>query len=348
MAGRVKRTTKRRASSAGGAEAVLSAIRKGEPPAVLLVTGRDTFTRDAVLEELRRCVLTEGFESFDEIVLSAESHSGEQVVSQAEALPMGGRYRLIRVRRAQKFKEKDAGVIAAYAESPAPTARLVLICDESKGPLVSKLKKVAAHLDCPPPRDYQLSRWIEAQAQRLGITLHTDAARALGEIMGENFIGAMSVLNRAAVHRDNDHSAITREEIEALAGQGRDTNPFHLGDAILSREPVRAIRILRSLYETGGTGYMILAMLEGQLRRFLGMRSRVDAGEPARSVVESTSPTLPPGVKARLTEQLETFDMPRLTRAFRIARETDRAIKSHGSGSEASYMEALVWRICAL
>ncbi|MFQ5701634.1 MAG: DNA polymerase III subunit delta [Acidobacteriota bacterium] len=311
------------------------------------MTGRDHYWRDAIVQELRRVTVDEGFEAFDDLSLSGEAVTGTEVVEHVDRFPMGGRYRLVRVRAAERLREKDAKVIAAYAEAPAPRSKLILVCQQSKAPIIAALRRVALHLDCPAPRDYQLAGWLEGHARRLGLTLEAGAAQALAQMMGEDFIAVMSEMQRAIIEAGGRKPVVTCSRIRQIGAKGRDANPFHFSEAILSGEPVRAIRILRDLHDAGGSGYAILGMLESQLRRFLEMRSRVDAGESARRVVQSTSAVLPASIKNRLARELESFDRSRLARAFAIARSTDRAIKSYGSASELGHMEMLVWRMCA-
>jgi len=156
----------------------------------------------------------------------------------------------------------------------------------------------------------------------------------------------MSELDKAALNAGG--ARITRRMVEEQAGAGRDTNVFHFSDAVLGAEPARAVKILRDLGESGESGYMILGMLEGQLRRFLKMRAAVAEGRSPRSVVQAASPMLPPAIQSRLARQLESFDERRLIEAFRGARATDRAIKSQGSGAELAHIESLIWSIAAL
>ncbi len=351
-----RRPAKGRAGAAGHREAggggaaaasvIVAAIRGGQFPSVLLLTGRDLYTRDALLSEIRAAALTEGFEAFDDVVLHGDAASGDDVVLQAEMLPMGGRCRLVRVLRADALRDKDAEAVAAYAQNPSPRSCLVLVAEDAKSPIVTALKG-CARLEFPPPRDYQLARWLEMQAEREAIPIESGTAQALAELMGESWVAAMSELRRARVALAPGQR-LTRAMVEEMASQGRDTNPFHLGDAILSREPVRAVRILRSLRDAGTTGYAALGMLEGQLKRFLKLRGQVDAGRSPQSVVQENSPTLPPAIKTRLAKQLASFDTERAVAAFRVLRETDRAIKTGGSAAEPGHMEALVWRLCSL
>jgi len=343
-----KRATRTQAGSKADPAAVLKAASGGTPPPVLVFTGSDSFSRDAILRELGRSLVGEGLEAFNLAVLPGDGLSGDDLVRQAEILPMAGSHRFITGSRAEKIRQKDAEIIAAYAESPCASTCLAFVCEEAKGPLVTALKKAAVRLDFPAPRDYQLSRWLEAQARRLKIPLEADGARALADLMGDDYIGAMSELERAALSVAGTRKRISRRIVEDLASRGRDTNPFHLSDQILGRQPALAVATLRDLHDSGVSSLQVLGMIEAQLRRFLDLRARVDRGEPARSVIQSRSPTLPPAVKYRLTAQLEHFDEPRLVEAFRIARRTDRALKSHGSGDDLAHMEALIWRICGL
>ncbi len=346
MARPPRRETGPRAGGRGLDEpGIARALREGTLPPVLLATGRDYFTRDAVLEGLRKKLVPEGFEAFNYRVFSGEEVSGADLVRQAEPLPMGAGHRLLIVRRAEGLKQADCQVLAEYAASPVPTTVMVLVCGEGRPPVLAALRKAAHVADFPAPRDYQLGRWLEEQASRKQIPLESEAARVLAQIVGDDYVAAMSELERAAL---NTKGKITARIVEELMTPRKDKNRFHLADAVLSRQPARAVKILRDLYDSGETGYAMLGALEAQLRRFLEMRARVSKGESPRSVVDATSPRLPPGIKAGIARQLQSFDEPALIAAFRMARETDRAIKSHGSGVELAHMESLVWRIAAL
>lgn len=325
---------------------LLERARDRQPPPVLLVAGQDCFSRDAVLAELRKTLVAEGFEGLDSAAVDAEEITGDGLVNQAEVLPMGGMAggsRFLHVRRAEKMKERDLETLGRYATSPTPSTCMVLVFGESKGSVLTTLRKVAPLLEFPAPRDYQLSRWVEAQAARLGIRIEPDAARALAELSGENYVAAMSGLQVAALNSTGHR--ITRGMIEEQSGSSQDTNPFHLADAVLAGEPVRAVKILRDLHEAGESGYMILGLLEGQLRKFLRMRAEIAGGKTPRSVVQAASPTLPPAVQARVARQLAAFDEPRLISGFLEARAADRAIKSQGSGSEVAHLESLIWKL---
>ncbi|HZI93243.1 MAG TPA: DNA polymerase III subunit delta [Patescibacteria group bacterium] len=334
---------------------LLKLAAAGQAPPLLLVTGQDIFSRDAILEQLRTALVAEGFEGFDVAVVAGEETTGDRLINLAEALPMGGvagGSRFILVRRAEKLKERDLEALEGYAGSPTPSSCVTLVFGPTKATTITGLKKLAPVLDFPAPRDYQLARWLEAQAKRLKIQLDADGARALAELAGEDFVAAMSELDRTALNANG--ARITRRMVEEQAGAGRDTNVFHFADALLGAEPARAVKILRDLGETGESGYMILGMLEGQLRRFLKMRAAMregsegGGGRTARSVVQAASPMLPPAIQARLARQLESFDEDRLIAAFRAARVADRSIKSHGSGAELAHIESLIWGIAGL
>lgn len=343
MAGR--RVTRGPSSRKLEAAGFTASIGSKKVPPVILITGDDTFSRETILETLRRELLPEGLDAFNYTTVTGEQVAGGELVNMAEVLPMGGDHRLIVVRRADKIPQGEVAAIAAYAASPTPSSVLVLVCDAGRAPILTALSGTAALVDCPAPRDYQLARWLEQQARFRKIPLEAEAARFLASILGEDHVSAISHLERAALLAKGP---ITRRVIEAMLPQSKDTNRFHFGDAVLSREPARAVKILRDLYEAGENGYTLLGLFEGRLRKALAMRTRVSAGESPDRVVQSVSPKLPPSVRAAQVRQLASFDEDQIIGAFRIARETDRAIKSRGSGTELAHMESMIWRIMAL
>jgi DNA polymerase-3 subunit delta len=342
-------TSRRGASRGGGRKTdpsdLASAIRSGEIPPVLILTGDDHFTREAIIDSLRSRCVPGGEEAFNYTSASGDEVSGGDLADMAETLPMGGDRRLIVVRRAEAIPQADAAILARYAASPAASTVLAFVCDGARAPILTALHQSTPVVDCAAPRDYQLAQWLERQAGLRNIRLDPGAARLLASIAGEDYVAAISYLDRAAL---SAAGPVTRRAIEDLLPRSRDTNRFHLGDAILSREPARAIKILRDLFDAGETGYTILGLLESQLRKTLALRARVSAGESPSRVIQSIAPRLPPAVRARQAGHIESFDEKRIIGAFRIARETDRAIKSRSSGTELARMEAMIWRITAL
>ena len=122
---------------------LLQAAAKGEIVPMLLVTGQDWFSRDAVLAELRKTIVAEGFEGFDASTAGGEEITGEGLVNQADMLAMGGMAggsRYILVRRAEKIKERELEPLSRYAASPGPGSCLVLVFDEAKGAVLTALK----------------------------------------------------------------------------------------------------------------------------------------------------------------------------------------------------------------
>ncbi len=335
----------RKAPSRLEPDALLSLARSGRPPAVVLVTGRDVFARDALAAGLLAALVTEGLEPFNYAALSGEEVAGDDLADRARVLPMGGGARLILVRRADRIRAGETEPLAAYAADPSPTTCLLLAFDAGRAPALEALKAGGVLVDLPAPRDYQLARWLEGTARGLGISLDAGAARALAERCGDDFVAAVSDLRVASLATKGK---VTRASIEALGGRARDTNAFHLADALLSREPARAVRLLRDLHDEGQAGFLLLGMVEGQLRRLLRMRAKADAGLSPQAAVRSESPTLPPAALARIAGQVASFDEPRLIEAFRLARAADRSIKGGGSGGELAHMEWLAWRMAAL
>src|SRR5262249_59140436 len=113
-------------------------------------------------------------------------------------------------------------------------------------------------------------------AGRPSIALGPDAASALGELSGEDSIGAMPGLQRAALEAGGERPRITRRLIEAQVSRDHDANRFHLTDAIFDRQPARALTILRNLDAAGGTRYPLLGLIGGQLRPLLSLRRPPD------------------------------------------------------------------------
>src|SRR5262245_33012185 len=225
MAPPKKSAPRARRPAALDAAELLRMAAQGEAPPLFLVTGHDYYSRDAILAELRRLLVAEGFEAFDAAAISGEEVAGEGFADQAEMLPMGGMAggrRFLLVRRAEKIKERELPALSRYAASPAPTCCAVLVFTETKGPVLTALKKTAPVLDLPAPRDYQMARWLETQARRLRVPIEADAARAIAERAGEDHVEAMSELEKAALAGGG--RKITRAMIEDLAGPGRDTN----------------------------------------------------------------------------------------------------------------------------
>ncbi len=332
--------------------ALLRAAREGTLPPIVVMTGGERFSRERDLRALRAACSTEGLDEFNSLVLFGDDASGDAIVRHAETLPFGAPRRFVLVRRAGKLAAREMEAIARYAEAPSATTCLVFVCDEGKAPILTALSGNATVVTYAVPRDYQLAQWIQRQAANDSIVLDEPAARLIADLAGGSHIRAHAALELAAVGAraagPRDKPRVTAALVATVVTGGPDENPFHLNDALLSREGARTVSLLRDRLAADDSGYALLGRLEAQLRRQMEMRAAVEAGATPRAVIQARSPMLPPAIKSRLVSQLESFDTQRLIEAMRLARKTDRAIKSWGSGNEAAHLEALLWRIVTL
>jgi DNA polymerase III subunit delta len=197
-------------------------------PAYLL-TGND---RPKIVRALRRLRARFGDESVEQ--LAGDAASGADAVAACNALGLvagGEGGRLVVVEGVERWRKADVEAITAYLADPVPGAVLALVAGEAlRSDALAKAVEgqgKVLNFDAPKPRD--LPGWVRAQFEARGVTIDSEGARALVEIVGDDLAALSTEADKIATWAAG--GPLQRGDIEALAAPAREATAWALTDA---------------------------------------------------------------------------------------------------------------------
>ncbi|HWT92699.1 MAG TPA: DNA polymerase III subunit delta [Solirubrobacteraceae bacterium] len=125
----------------------------------------------------------------------------------------------------------------------------------------------------------ELPRWVQAQAQRLGVQIDNTAAQALVAAVGERQQRLLRELEKLALEHGHG-AAIGIEEVEAVAAHSAERQVWSLVDALVARDRETATRWYVELRAQGESLARLVPLVARRLREVLMIAERIEAGEP--------------------------------------------------------------------
>jgi DNA polymerase-3 subunit delta len=258
-------------------DAFFARLEKGDLPAVVGIGGAERIYLDDALALLRSRSLDGGMADFNHDRLSAREHGASEAVSRARTLPVMARRRLVEVRDADVWKERDADALAAYLDDPAPETVLVLTFGEldlrDKLPKLLDKRAVLARFDHPKERD--MPEHVRRRAARHGLRVDGDAAEALAATVGADLTLLERALEKLALACDGEVS------VAAVSTHVADTHledAFGLARAVARGDRAEAVRTLGELQAAREAPLALVGLLAWQLRQIARARALIDEG----------------------------------------------------------------------
>ncbi len=174
---------------------------------------------------------------------------------------------------------------AALAEAPGEVTVVMLYRREAKKVPkgLSKAVREAGGeiLEFDAPRRAELARWVAGEARARGLALDQHAARALIARVGERTGRLASELDRLATWAGPGGEPLDAARIEELTSDGSEVRVWALEDAIVARDPVRAVDAAEALLAQGVDVTPLVYSAAKKLRAAHLAAAALERGEPA-------------------------------------------------------------------
>jgi DNA polymerase-3 subunit delta len=270
---------------------------------ITILYGKDDFSRDEALEEIRASLDDDGAGDNAERI-DGRSVQPDELLARVHTVPFLASRRLVIVdgllgrfqasasrRRSQPRKNPPAlGGWQAFVdglESMPETTVLVLIDGEvsAGNPLLdalSTLKPKPKAREFSPKRTGELAGWLNQRAATLGIRLEARAVPALAGLVGNNLRLLDSELRKLGTFAGD--RAVTAEDVNSLVSLAREANVFAMVDAAAEGRTKDALAEYHRLLRVGEAPQRFLAMIARQFRLMLQTRDLLERGVPQREV----------------------------------------------------------------
>lgn len=301
-----------------------------------LVHGDDDVKIDAWRRRLRTRAAGEGpSASLD--VLNGDGVSGTAVAEATSALTLAVGSRYVLAEGVERWKEKDiAPVKAALADLPADTVLLLVGRGKvmrGKGPAAEELAKAVlacggeVHV-CAAPRPAGYPSWIAEHGKKLDLVVGDDAAHALLERIGPDQQRLLRELEKLTCY-EPEGGRVDRATVEALTTTDVEAKVYELADAVIQREPDRALTLAEDLRDRGEDTMHVLFALLRQLRQCRRAWAMLDAGKSQQEIASALR--VPPFIAKGIVAQAGRADGEHLERALDELAELDYAVRGGGN-----------------
>ena len=322
-------------------------LQQAEPLPVYAILGEEAFARSQAIAALRQAVLGDADPDLAlSQYLGSELDDASKLFDELRTPPFLAPRRLVLVESAAPFVAKAKEPLLKYLDKPSRTGVLVLVLDKlpRNEKLGKAVRKMGMAVACTPPRDRELPGWIAARARVHGKRMDSAAARRLAECVGVNLPILDQSLAKLALYV-GQRDAIAEADVDALVEDLPITTIFKLTDAVGTKNPAKALRVLDNLLEQNNEPAYIISMVRWAMERLINTRTLLDAGQPPDAIARVLK--MRPGYFFDETvRQAERRTRAELQRGFRLLLQTDLDTKT-STMNPRDALEHLLLRLCA-
>jgi len=293
---------------------------------VYLIYGSEPLLLDRAVRRLKDRLAKVADLDFNMETFDGDSASADEVTNAANTMPFMSERRLVIVRGVDKLSAADQAALAAYAKDPAPYTALVLVAAKvNRG---SKLYKAVDALggasEYPAPKRGEYPSEVTKLFSEHGKRISGPAARALVDAVGRDLRRLDTEVDKVVAYV-GDRATVDVDDVSAVVSAGAVT-VFEFLDAMGSRDPGTALRLLSRLLGAGESVHGVLAMSVRHVRNLLGARALMDR----RARVEEMAPALgmAPWQVRNVVDQASNFTQGELKKALCDAAATEAELKS--------------------
>jgi DNA polymerase III subunit delta len=173
----------------------------------------------------------------------------------------------------------------------------------------------------------QLPGWLAERAKELGVSLDTQAARALVAQVGDRRQRLLRELEKLALeHGEGAHIGV--EEVQEAGASSAERTTYALADALVAGDRQAATRLLLQLRQQGERLPSLTYRMVGRLREAIRVAEALAAGQSPAQVRKTLR--MPSFAADRLISEVSKRDADGLRRA--LAAMADLELESRGGG----------------
>jgi len=253
-----------------------------------LIAGTDQAKIDATRARLRARAEGDGGVAALEVFEASEgkgSPDHEALLAAIPAMSLTESRRYLLVDGVDRWRDRQLEAVAAALADLPPDLSVVLIA-RAKAPakLVQAVKKAKGEIhQFEAPKAREMPRTLVADAKRLGFRLDPAAARMLVERMGANPVRLARELERLALWAGDSHE-VGASDLDAMIADTSETAVWPLSDALLDRDPAKALEIGERLIAQGENVTGLIYGLASRLRKAQSALALIEEGVPPNQV----------------------------------------------------------------
>ena len=234
---------------------------------VYFLQGEESYFIDEISDWIEKNVLSEADKGFNQTILYGKEVDINIILQNARRFPMMSEKQVVIVKEAQEIKDlgKESGqeALLKYIENPLTSTILVFAHKHKKIDgriaLGKMLAKKTIFLTTKRLYDNQVPDWINTFVQSKGYKINAKASNLVASSVGTNLGNVANELSKIFINLKNGEE-INELHVEKNIGVSKDYNVFELNNAILTKDILKANKIIQYFDKNQKSGPLVVVV----------------------------------------------------------------------------------------
>jgi DNA polymerase-3 subunit delta len=211
---------------------------------------------------------------------------------------------------------------------------------DRKRKLFKTLTKLKTAVACEAPKENE--HWLRKQAEEAGYSLSSDAARFLINRVGPRPGILAKELEKTLLYAGKNKS-VSERDVAEVVGESKLENVFALTDALKTKNPEKALRLLNNQIDHGEEPIKILGTIAWQLRMIWEVKHYQQKNLPSGQIAKVMGAH--PFMVEKALQHTRRFSTQQLRSGYLELVKADRNLKSTTTDPTA-VMQTLILNLC--
>lgn len=234
-----------------GYEEIVKDLRGRVYKPVYCLMGEEPYYIDKISEYIADSVLSDTEKEFNLTVLYGSDIDVASIVLSAKRYPMMSEYQVVIIKEAQGVEHLEE--LIHYIQKPLQSTILVLCYKngtlDKRKKIVAEIQKVGVLFESKRLKEAQLPAFISTFLKRKNVEIEPKASEMLADFVGVDLSRMAGELEKLVITLPPGIRRITPTQIEENIGISKEYNNFELKNALISRDVLRANRIVKHFNE---------------------------------------------------------------------------------------------------
>ena len=321
-------------------------ISKGQIEPFYFLYGPEIFYQTEIIQTLIKQWITDDNRDFNLETFDAQESTVNHWLGSAKTLSFLGGIKLVIVRNLHDAipQDKEAQGLIDYAENPIPEACLVVTSNkvDRKRKLFKILTGLKTAVACEAPKENELINWLRKRAEESNYSLSSNAARVLINRVGARPGILAKELEKTLLYAGANKS-ISEKDVAEVVGESKTENVFALTEALKTKNPETALRLLNNQINHGEEPIKILGTIAWQFRMIWEVKHYQKKNLPSGQIAKTMGAN--PYVVDKALQHTGRFSTKQLRTGYLELAKADRSLKST-SQDPLAVMQTLVLNLC--
>lgn len=309
-----------------------------------LLWGEEQYQIEATVKSISDIALKDSVRELNSSIYYASDDSAGTIRDAVEHLPMMARYRVVVIRDAHDFTDKEWEVLEPVLQNPIDSTVLIILSSK-----IDKRKKIfktvmdqAVTVEFKKPYENQLGAWIKYIGSTHGIDISDEACVLLQKLVGNHLTEIDAEVQKLSQFV-GDKKAATVEDVAKVVSRVKEDSIFELTDAIGENDRVKALTLLAHLLDQGQSEVGVVALVARHVRILIAIHQGLKLGLSGSKLAQHSG--VPPYFLQKYQGQARNWTLRNLENTLSALSDTDRALKSSPL-SAPIWLENFVIKTC--